>query len=563
MKIMEEACSHHPQGRIIGKCSNCGKPICTECVKYFGYFCSMRCQIQTKEKTRPAASPEEKKKVEKIEKRAQTSSIILFRILPFVLVIGLALFIYLKITSGIGKIRWKTTTEIPVQGVFAANNNLLAISPGKIILYDSKKGNELWSLIIENIYFIGFSYHEFSNSLFLATSDYLKTIDCNNGNLISELKLKNKLQRHPLFSGNHVYLCDVKNSFPNDKEKSKVRLYSYSLPDLKKEWSKIVKKTPQFLIGAYNIVLLGSVYPPEYMFIKCEAHKNAPDSWNLFSCTNCQYVKEKEDSVIIIARNQTTGEKLWKIEYESSVRPDIIPYESDFIIFTGRTVNRINQAGKFVWKVSLSDELQRPFIYGIFKRKKILSKKEEELFYYQDNEDIIFLDIKTGEETYRLKLDSNIESLIVNNDTIYYIYGKPVEDTGGMHPAIAQITPKRTLSSLRAVSISTGKPLWTTEKVRGNLIMKGKFLYSFSSRMSIDLLDNEKFMADKTRIRCFNPRTGGEYWHFTGDGGLASFVFADKTLFLVLVEVFISTPIMFSGPDKPPAYHLMGINIKQ
>lgn len=51
----QEKCQAHASKKIAGKCNECGKPICVECLKTFGYFCSKECKSVLKSKTNKIA----------------------------------------------------------------------------------------------------------------------------------------------------------------------------------------------------------------------------------------------------------------------------------------------------------------------------------------------------------------------------------------------------------------------------------------------------------------------------------------------------------------------------
>lgn len=105
------SCLIHSNPLVAGQCITCQKNICPDCIKEFGYYCSSACKLKAQSETIPLIDREEKQKLQNLDRKVNRLAVWITWILPISFMLGLGLFLLIKITDRSGKLKWEITLE--------------------------------------------------------------------------------------------------------------------------------------------------------------------------------------------------------------------------------------------------------------------------------------------------------------------------------------------------------------------------------------------------------------------------------------------------------------------
>jgi len=132
---------------VSAACTTCGKPICRECTKEFGYYCSAECR----EESKGQVTEEQKQSREEAEKALETAAKA-GKIITICIVVGLVLgaawLVWKLFLDPSGKIAWQWNRQVDLYAmrILDANQDrVILIADNEVVTLDSDKGTVLSS----------------------------------------------------------------------------------------------------------------------------------------------------------------------------------------------------------------------------------------------------------------------------------------------------------------------------------------------------------------------------------------------------------------------------------
>ena len=115
-------CEEHPNARVVGKCVNCGKPVCMECFQARGYLCSEACReaVKSREPATDDTSPVSADEIARLNRRSDAVAFWVFKGGPLVVATLVVLFLGIRFLDRSGKERWVLT--VPGSAHFTATS---------------------------------------------------------------------------------------------------------------------------------------------------------------------------------------------------------------------------------------------------------------------------------------------------------------------------------------------------------------------------------------------------------------------------------------------------------
>jgi outer membrane protein assembly factor BamB len=141
----DEVCERHPAHAVTGTCAGCGKPVCRECAKQFGYYCSQKCLDTARSNVSEQSRRRQRETEAALRSTARLGKLVVLVLggLVTVLVFCFAWSVFL---DPAGKVCWQWrppagTTVTRILGCDASGVTVLA--GNTVVVLDPVKGKEL------------------------------------------------------------------------------------------------------------------------------------------------------------------------------------------------------------------------------------------------------------------------------------------------------------------------------------------------------------------------------------------------------------------------------------
>ncbi|OGV72852.1 MAG: hypothetical protein A3K19_16845 [Lentisphaerae bacterium RIFOXYB12_FULL_65_16] len=137
-----KTCEQHPDQTAAAQCGACGKFICRDCIKQFGYYCSAACLESSRGSVSAKAKEDTQKARLDLQRAAKIGKLI---VLGMCLMFALGAFwlVWKFFLDPSGKICWQWQNDAPLESmaILASNDKeITVLAKDKVVVLDPKKG---------------------------------------------------------------------------------------------------------------------------------------------------------------------------------------------------------------------------------------------------------------------------------------------------------------------------------------------------------------------------------------------------------------------------------------
>jgi outer membrane protein assembly factor BamB len=527
------ACSIHTNPLAAGQCIACGKEICPDCIKEFGYYCSASCKIDVQKTTSPLLDNREKQKLQSLDRKTAHLAIWVVWILPIVIVFISALYIAVKITDRSGKFRW----EIPLEEspILIKSHRRLAyvlFESNRLKAFKAENGKLLWEFTTnENSKFYPvLEIHKNKGILFDEKNIYKITLS--SGKIIQILPQKGRIFQKPISLGPNIFLLVQTTNFSPDDFFATPKRQTFQLLKLKRktlstDWSVSLK-----------------FFQPE-----------------IYSSTSRIYIMDRPErnKTYLQSFDTQTGKRLWRRKFSTSsyFNPQIKPSDKALLLGSGHKIYLISPLGTIGWEKYFKIPPSH-FKFTSEGNPAILSG--DSLHCYQKN----------GEKLWKYVVGPNEEGFAVDSKRIYIVGSfqaprqyRPNDQLVQLLKPIGfpriEFPEEYRASRLYALSSQKGKLVWEKDHISGEPFLEGKYLFLLKIRSSMNLIDAGKLVGETSRILCIKPNRGKVCWRYLTDGSISPLEISKDGIFFAKQEVFFGPGDLFTGGDEPPKISLTAL----
>jgi len=144
-------CPRHPQNPVVEVCRVCGKPICDECMKQFGYVCSTYCKGQAARLQKDLPVHEKQRSV--IQARQSRVGALAWRAVVFLLVVFLGAWIWYTFFGSHPRVIYSEKLPHGDRArfyQFLVPNQVLSVKANQMTLFDLTEQKQLWSVALQS-----------------------------------------------------------------------------------------------------------------------------------------------------------------------------------------------------------------------------------------------------------------------------------------------------------------------------------------------------------------------------------------------------------------------------
>jgi outer membrane protein assembly factor BamB len=527
-------CKAHQNDFSKAQCINCHQEICPDCIKEFGYFCGVACKQETREKTVPLLSSEEKSRLLRMDLKANRLANVIVWFIPLSLLLAGILFFGFKFFDKSGKVRWEAV--LPVAPIFfkASDQILFCLFEKHLSAYDILSGQIRWdvSLAPEGQYlpFLVVTPEE----IILADQNHFHRLDRQTGRTLRSIQLQNPIVSAPLADHEFVYCLTARKQ---------EQLLDYGIREYGRPYQMLKVKLSDFQ----------TMMSPELKLVSPD--KLLLESEHLFIIDSQDYQKS-----ILYCLDSGNGKIKWKKSLRNSFFEQIDPAFQGSSIFTasGKNITLYSIEGSKKWR--------KKFPYPISKMSVTRAGNPVIL----SSGKILGLNPQNGSIAWNVDIGFN-EGSFLSDDDMIYVSGsvlekrkrRPNKKIQNMLKPVGLPNidiPKEYLQRrLYAIEGATGRIRWTLDHVSGNPLIDNSQLYLLHVKSSMNLIDASKFMGESSVLYCVHPSKGKKSWQQTWEGFTLFVETGKEGCFAVRSVQFFSPGDIFRGPKDPPKYYLVAL----
>lgn len=146
----QATCERHPQEPVTGTCVECGKPVCRECSKQFGYHCSQACIVKGRSKV-TEQSRQRQRETEAALRRTARLGKLMFLALGSLVAIALFVIVWRLFLDPAGKVcwQWQAPAGQGATRILASGDTAVTVLAGsRVIVLDPVTGREARSFVM-------------------------------------------------------------------------------------------------------------------------------------------------------------------------------------------------------------------------------------------------------------------------------------------------------------------------------------------------------------------------------------------------------------------------------
>ncbi|MDP8218908.1 MAG: PQQ-binding-like beta-propeller repeat protein [Candidatus Theseobacter exili] len=562
MKTLSEdnGCPIHPTSRIVGKCIACGKPVCEECRKLFGYFCSLYCKELTKQVMPKLISDDEKQKKQKWEREIGKTLHVSISVILVLLGITVAYFVYSMFISSSGKVRWRKSVPMSY-GISepVVSSGVVQIINGKTLLgLSDKTGEEVWKLDAKMDLKKSIVSLNNRNGLIWGSSG-ICCYDAVTGEIIWEFMTKARIIKA---------LVTRNMQFAFIEEKRKDDSNEYFLTLISTVDGKIIKRRkinffgrPVRMFVSSNRIFLVSRQSTIYDFVEDSVNNtgnvNKKQIERIMEIVRYKVKKPAADYLKSYIAETLVED--WNTKFEGDFSSKIELFDNVIVVRTSNGLYGISENGNQLWKWPASG------IAGYFGNNK-------HLFILAGNGRLIALNILDGSEIWSKDGLLVYPPVAVSGGQIYLnglIPGKKKkkrdEPSVQLFPysqAFEQFTGKeigpKPIPCIYVLDEETGELLWKRKGAKGKFLFSGGKVYIADIRGTLNLLDAGRLISMKTTIQSFGPKWGWRRWRTVFMKDCLEMSAAENGLYLINYESSLGPDDLLS-PSSRNVEHEMDI----
>ncbi len=521
----------HQDTHVVGVCNTCQKPICTDCIRQFGYFCSPTCKVQSQSKIQPFFTKEEH-----IEYKSQTKKSIqiirwILLVSPIITILVSALIILQPQLSSLGKTIWQLPIQESVEFLNSHNNTLFGIQKNSIWAWELSTGKTKFSTPIskaeplKNILFFC------DNQGIAFTDQHIITFDLEHGQIQSQQNMNGFIQENPILFNEKILLLlhkekDMENDFLTALQNKSFHNFASVQQTFRillwdpiqhiDLWQKSIEAYQPIIYTNQNYIYITDIIPVTYEYKNCSDH-----SQYQHDCLKCHYeIKQPAQmNIFILDQNGTILHNMIKdmatYEIESL---NIIPTDMGLIIYDTNHIFIISKDGNTIFQ----HELLQPA------RNILLFKNEYIFLVYQNKIQCFSLD--SHELHWEKTMGLGYEKAIFYKNWIL-VDGTPASIPKKEPPLFMSIETESLTSQIKkaptlyALDIHTGVIKWQRANISGAIHIYDEQIFLMAEKSKINLDDLQRLYGNSSVITSLKPSNGKIRFSKSVDGSCYSFNF--------------------------------------
>ncbi len=372
-------CENHPDGRPVSTCPGCGKTVCSECIKAFGYFCSEACRDAAR-----AAEPEpEEETINYVEaqQRYDTIARILFRRVPLALGALIILVVLIRWIDPTGDEQWRI--ELPdsagIAQMIEVKDTLFVLDGnGRVAALDTDNGEEQWNVPAQDHLS---SMTHINNALILAGGNQLRCLGAGDGNQRWKLELDENVydvlwEANPdsVVAGTTRYT----STSPDDEDATWVMNSEVVLLDAatgEVQWRRAIDSQTVHQVGFF-----------------------AGQPWCLTS---------ESETFQLEALNPEDGRRAWGMRTAGDEPPTILTTGSRMVVVLPEEVMGLGTDGTKQWAEPLSGRIT------------LATQAVDEVILCLDRKSLRSLDVNSGKTQWSIEVPGWVEDASVGDRMLY------------------------------------------------------------------------------------------------------------------------------------------------
>ncbi len=512
-------CERHPGEKVAGKCSQCGRDICRECLKSFGYFCGEECRELTKQKTDKLSTDEEKLETEAIDRKTERGfKILSYIIIPAVLA-AVAVIITYKVKNPAGKLQWEFKPDedsVLSEPALDGDTLLVGCGDGHIYALDKATGGRKWTFGLgpakSSVSYITARYSSqvFQGNVYVtADESSLYALDTKDGCPLWKLSCKESSRREIFFGERCV--CFILDFFRDVSKKGLARLRTASIlycVDVKsgeERWHYDLTRS-----YSTNVSVGGDIL--------------------------CLNVFEDGKNVLRVLDIKTGTEK-WRAEIADGAFLKMEAVKRGILLETGESMHFVTPDGAVAWKRKRCSQI-------CLAGGRCLCQNEKNL---------LCINLADGKHLWQIELPDIARAPVVENDTVFVTALVPKERAKKKGVPAGQRSPADEIFKefgvkqqeqisyapvLYALELKTGKKRWMKEKTGGRIFCQGGAVFVVKHSAFFQLVE-QRFM-NTSFVKAYRAGDGKLLWEYSRSGIILDVIIDRKKLYFT-----IHSPISF------------------
>lgn len=523
-------CLTHHNTRITAECILCSRDICPECVQEFGYYCSEKCKLEAKEKIRPILTPDEKEKLEVMDRKANRLAITLAWVLPSLILSTFVFWVTFKIIDHSGKVRWEIPIDESPSFLKPDHGVLYAIFPSRRVrAYQIKDGKQLWEFQSPGHSHL-LNFFEIHNHVgVLADPKNLYGVELETGKPVRHFQSPHRLSKMPLRMGGNLWILNKRPASEELEGSLTAKSLAFQLIKLNMDSFLQEKVTMQGFINPSEMTLVDRkiLIIDSESFEKMTVYALDAESGEFLWQRELEKKSDEFIQPIISAHGILSfcsgkliflaldGEKVWEHPLHHVPSQIECTSEGNAIVFSGRLLSCYQKSnGKRIWKriVGAGQETlaigpKMVYALGSFKTKRKYSPSVKQMF-------------------------AMIQSPLL--------------------AAMASLWADR----LYGLSGATGKLRWKKDFLSGKPVFKNGNLYILENKPIMNLLDAGLFES-LMRVQCLKGKNGKTRWKYSEQGSFQTIEMTEEHVFFSKEVTSASFGDLLRGNSSPSKISLV------
>jgi len=579
-------CEKHPDKQPVAICPVCGKTVCTECFKNFGYFCSAECRDY--QKANSAISEEEKQELAEMQKQEERANIILpwiMKKIPLGLLSLLVLYILLRVMDSSGDEKWQVSAPSSGYACIAGEKDSVYTvrSDGVCQTLSSKTGAEKWQSKVKEGFGWGAGMILTNGHLLIIGPYRVEVLNASDGT--SLWTLERSFSRGDVdmaFNSRGVLIpgiqadkdkenaqpASVTNMFNSISDTSDGAVAFIDMKSGRSLWAKdYYPRTVKKVLAGENFCVCVSCKPGGFEMVPCEKHKNA-SRMTMIQCKSCKYERIDDSDFQMEVLNASDGECRWPLKLKGGVIEDVYLIGDSIILLTRQKLYCIDRAGKEIWKRDLSDIPRGICVTDV--GKVVLASSDRLIAIASDN----------GTEQWSTECSGHILEMIANGGSVYVriLAPKAVSESASAADAQRPLLPQQqmmkeivgdmggesegegfniwqnTEAVLVKYDISSGNKKWDMKRMSGELTFGEGVFYIMAQPLGLVTLTSGK---TETYITCHALSDAKKLWQHKIEAYASDLALTDNSVVIIATHRSGSGFSITSGVSEESIIHAL------